>query len=81
MTEQLENQSIKQKMMAFAGSPDSVSAMFQILKDCMDGGPLIGATEYETLVNAVKFDVQAEMFRRVVDRVEYIRQGGLHEIK
>jgi len=74
----MENQSDKQKMIALATS-EHAPAVVLLLKHLIKPVPLLGNNEYETIVNAVKFDTQSDILRGVVDLMEAIRQGSLHE--
>ncbi len=73
-------QSMKQKKIALAQS-EHAPIVIELMKDCVEQSPLVGDTEYKTLVNAITFDVQSTMLRKMVDLLEDIRQGKLHEAK
>lgn len=66
-----------QKKIALAQS-DHAPTIILLLKDLMKPIPLLGSSEYETLVNAVRFDTQSEILRGMVDYLEDIRKGSLH---
>ena len=73
-----ENQTIKQKMITLAqGGHDE--AIVQIIKDVVPQTPLVADTEWQTIVNAITLDVTSSILRDVVDRLKFIREGGLHE--
>lgn len=73
-------QSTKQKKIALAQS-EHASTVILLLKDIMDQSPLIADTEFKTIVNAITLDVQSTILRKMVDYLEEIRQGSLHEPK
>lgn len=75
-----QNVSIKQKKIALAQS-DHAPTVIELLKDCMEQPQLVGDTEFATVRNAITLDVQSNILKRMVDRLEEIRQGALHEIK
>ena len=74
----MSDQSIKQKMMAIAGK-DNEEAIIQIIRDVIPQKPLVAKTEWETIVNAITLDVSGSIIRDVVDRLKFIREGGLHQ--
>ena len=76
----ITEQSMKQKKIALAQS-EHASIVIELMKDCTQQSPLVGDDEFKTIVNAITFDVQSTMIRRMVDLLENIRSGGLHEPK
>lgn len=76
----IPDQSLKQRKIAFAQS-EHASILVELLKDCMGQGALIADTEFKTVVNAVTLEVQSNLLRRVVDYLDEIRSGSLHEGK
>ena len=70
-------QSLNQKKMALAAS-EHAPVIVELMKDCMSQNPLIAKTEWETIVNAVTLEVQGTMLRSMVDLLEKIREGSLH---
>jgi len=75
-----ENQSLAQKMIAFAQNPDSVAAIVGILKRAIgDQNRLVGDNEYQTIVNAVRLDTQTDLMIKVLNTIDFIKQGGLHQ--
>jgi predicted secreted Zn-dependent protease len=77
----MENeQSIKQKKIALAQS-EHASTIIELMKDIMPQTPLVAKTEWETIVNAVTLEVHGTMLRKMVDYLEEIRKGTLHEPK
>ena len=78
--EVLQDQSLKQKKIALAQS-EHAYIIVELMKDCMSHAPLIADTEFKTLVNAITLDVQSTMLRSVLDYIEGIRKGALHEPK
>ena len=73
-------QTIKQKKIALAQS-EHAPVIIELMKDCMSQQPIIAKTEWETIVNAVTLEVQGTMLRTMVDYLENIRKGSLHEPK
>jgi len=71
-------QSLKQKKIALAQS-EHASIIIELMKDCMIQTPIVGKNQWETLRNAVTLDVQGTMLRSMVDLLEKIRNGSLHE--
>jgi len=71
------NQTLKQKMITVAQSGND-DAIVQIIRDVMPQKPLIGKDQWETIVNAVTLDVTSSILAGVVDRLKFIREGGLH---
>ena len=73
-------QSLNQKKMALAAS-DHAPIIIELMKDCMSNTPIVAKTEWETIVNAITLEVQGTMLRSMVDHLEAIRKGSLHEQK
>jgi len=73
-------QSIKQKKIALATS-EHAPVIIELMKDCISQTPIIAKTEWETIVNAVTLEVQSTMLRAMVDYLEEIRKGSLHDKK
>jgi len=78
--EQETEQSINQKKIALAGS-EHAPIIIELMKDCMTQNPIIAKTEWDTIVNAITLEVQGTMLRSMVDHLEGIRKGKLHEPK
>lgn len=77
MSEENE-QSIRQKKIFLAGS-EHASTIIELMKDCMTQGPLIDdKSQWKTNINAITLDVQGEMLKNMVDHLEAIRKGSLH---
>lgn len=75
----MENpQSMNQKKIALAQS-EHAPVIIELMKDCMSQNPIIVDTEWGTIVNAITLDVQGTMLRTMVDHLEGIRQGKLHD--
>lgn len=72
------NQTVKQKMIALAQSGND-EAIIQLIKDVIPQTPLVADTEWRTIVNAITIDVTSSILRDVVDRLKFIREGGLHD--
>ena len=73
-------QTAKQKKIMLATS-EHAPVIIELMKDCMSQVPLIADTEWKTIVNAITLDVQGTMLRTMVDYLEAIRKGSLHEQK
>lgn len=79
-TDDIQPQSLKQKKIALAQS-DLAPAIIEIIRDCAQKVPLLGKTEFETVVNAITMEVTSTLMTDVVDYLERIRQGELHNVK
>lgn len=75
--ETLDNQTIKQKKIAFATS-GHLEAVLQMLREASTHNPLVGETAHETVVNAVTLDAQSNLILEFIKQVDDIKQGGLH---
>jgi hypothetical protein len=75
-----ENQSLKQKKIALAQS-EHAPTIIELMKDCTTQVPIIADTEWATIVNALTLEIQSTMIRNMVDHLEGIRAGKLHELK
>lgn len=75
--EALQNQSMKQKKIAFAQSAH-LEAVLQMLKDSSDHNPLVADTAHATVVNAVTLDSQSNLIIRFIGMVDDIKQGKIH---
>jgi len=78
MEDIITEQSMKQKKIMLAQS-EHAPIIIELLKDCIEQSPLVGENEFKTLVNAITFDVQSTILRNMVDLLEQIRKGGMHE--
>jgi len=78
----MENeQSLKQRKIALAQS-EHASTIIELMKDCMAQTPLVDdKSEWKTIVNTITLDTQSTMLRSMVDLLEAIRNGSLHEPK
>ncbi len=76
MDEEIINQSLNQKKIAFATS-EHLEAVLAILKECAKHPKLVGDTEFETLVNAITMDAQGEMIIQFINQIDFIKSGGL----
>lgn len=77
----MENQTANQRKIALAQS-EHAGTIIELMKDCMDKTELIDRkSEWGTIVNTITLDAQSSMIRRMVDYLEAIRNGVLHEIK
>ena len=75
-----EPQSVEQKKMALAAS-EHAPVIIELMKDCMSKNDLVAKTQWQTIVNAITLEVQGTMLREMVDYLEAIRKGSLHETK
>jgi hypothetical protein len=80
MPEQESKQSMVQKKIALAGS-EHAPIIIELMKDLMQTNPIIGKTQWDTIVNALTLEIQSDMLRGMVDYLEKIRKGELHEPK
>jgi len=71
-------QNLTQKKIALATS-EHAPIIIELIKDCMTQTPIIAKTEWETIVNAITLEVQGTLLREMVDHLEGIRKGKLHE--
>lgn len=77
----MENQNAKQKKIALAQS-EHAPVIIELMKDCMSKIPLVDdKSEWKTIVNAITLDTQSTMLRTMVDYLEDIRKGSLHDSK
>lgn len=81
MDDELPPQSIVQKQIAFASNPDMVAAALEIIKTTFVTNELVGDSEYKTVVNAVTFDTQQNVMIGFLKRLDFIREGGLHNVQ
>ena len=70
-------QTLNQKKMTLAAS-EHAPVIIELMKDCMQNTPIIGKTQWDTIVNAITLEVQGTMLREMVDHLEAIRKGKLH---
>ena len=77
----MEDQSLKQRKIALAQSEHS-GAIVELMKDCMTPvNDIIGKTEWETLVKAMTLEIEGKMMVKMIDWIDKIRHGALHEQK
>ena len=77
----MENQTQNQKKIALAQS-EHAATIIELMKDCITKTELIDEkSEWHTIVNTVRLDAESTMIRRMVDYLEDIRKGSLHEPK
>jgi hypothetical protein len=77
----MENQTANQKKIALAQS-EFAPVVIELMKDCMSKIPLVDdKSEWKTIVNTITLDTQSTMLRTMVDYLEAIRNGSLHEPK
>lgn len=73
-----DNQNLKQKKIILATS-EHAPIVIELMKDCMTKTPIVADTEWKTIVNAITLETQGTMLRTMVDYLERIRQGALHD--
>lgn len=73
-----QEQSLKQKKILLAQS-EHAPVIIELMKDCVNKTPIVADTEWQTIVNAITMEVQGTMIRNMVDYLEGIRQGQLHD--
>jgi hypothetical protein len=71
-------QNLKQKKITLATS-EHAPVIIELMKDCMTQVPIVADTEWKTIVNAITLDVQGTILRTMVDYLENIRKGILHD--
>lgn len=78
----MENeQNLKQRKIALAQS-EHASTIIELMKDCMAQTPLVDdKSQWKTIVNTITLDANSTMLRMMVDLLEAIRNGSLHEPK
>jgi hypothetical protein len=77
----MENQTANQKKIALAQS-EHAATLIELMRDCITTTDLIDdKSEWKTIVNTIRMDSEASMIRRMVDYLEDIRKGILHEQK
>jgi outer membrane lipopolysaccharide assembly protein LptE/RlpB len=77
-----EQKTLKQKKIELAQG-EYAPVVIELIKDLIskDQQVLIGDTEYETVVNAVRLDTHGTIIRGMVDYLESIRKGSLNEVQ
>lgn len=75
----LQEQSLKQKKIAFAQS-EHVEAVLALMRECGGVSKLVGDTEFETVVNAATLDAQSNMVTRFINQIDSIKRGGLNQV-
>jgi hypothetical protein len=73
-----QDTALKQKKIALAQS-EHAGTVIELMKDCFTQVPLVADTEWKTIVNAVTLDVQGTMLKNMVDHIDKIKNGSLHE--
>ncbi len=74
----MENENLKQKKMSLASS-EHAPIVIELLKDCMSQTPIVGDDQWSTIVNAITLETQGTILRTMVDHLEGIRKGNLHQ--
>ncbi len=78
--EVLENQTLDQKKIAFVQS-GFADVVVVLLREASAHNPLVGATEFATVVNAVTLDAQSQLILDFITQLDAIKNGSLHERK
>lgn len=77
----MENQTANQKKIILAQS-EHAATLIELMKDCTTKTELIDEkSEWQTIINTIRLDAESTMIRRMVDYLEAIRAGSLHEQK
>jgi hypothetical protein len=77
----METQTATQKKIVLAQS-EHASTIIELMKDCITKTQLVDEkSEWQTVVNTIRLDTESSMIRRMVDYLEDIRKGALHEQK
>ena len=77
----MEDQNLKQKKIMLAQS-EHAPIVIELMKDIMSKVPLVDdKSEWKTIVNTITLDTQSTMLRDMVDYIEKIKLGILHEEK
>ena len=71
-----EEQSEIQQKILFAQSP-FVPIVVKLLRESMVNQRLVGDSEYETVVNAVRLDSQSDLLNSFIRSIEEIQQGNI----
>ena len=71
-----EEQTMRQRKALFANNVD-VGVLVQLLRECSHQGPLVGESEYDTVVNAVRLDAQSDLITELIKQIDLIKKGGL----
>jgi len=73
------DQTANQKKIALAQS-EHAPVIIELMKDCITKTELVDKkSEWGTIVNTLTLDAESTMIRRMVDHLEAIRNGALHE--
>jgi hypothetical protein len=76
-----EDQNLKQKKIALAQS-EHASTIIELMKDCTAQTSLVDdKSQWKTIVNTITLDANSTMIRAMVDLLDSIRKGSLHEPK
>lgn len=76
--EDAKEQTLKQRKIALAQSEHAFTIV-ELMRDCTSQKPIIAKTEWETIVNALTLEIEANMMKNMVDYIESIRKGALHD--
>jgi hypothetical protein len=71
-----EAQSETQQKILFAQSP-FVPIVVKLLRESMVNQRLVGDSEYETVVNAVRLDSQSDLLNSFINSIEEIKKGSI----
>jgi hypothetical protein len=77
----MEDQTLKQRKIALAQS-EHASTIIELMRDCMSQIPLVDdRSQWKTIVNTITLDANSTMLRAMVDLLDAIRKGSMHEPK
>jgi hypothetical protein len=74
MTEQINEQSLRQRKIAFVNS-EFADVIVPLIQDVLPPMTLIGDSDYETICNAVRFDTRSELIRDLLIYMDDIKNG------
>lgn len=73
-----QEQSLKQKKIAFAQS-EHIEAVIALIKESCGEHVLVGETEFETIKNAVTLEANSTLIKNFINLIDHIKKGGLHQ--
>lgn len=75
----MEEQSLKQKLIALAQS-EHASSVVELIRLCRPNIPLVAGTEWQTIVNTITVDTHGTVMLGVADLIDRIRKGEINDI-
>ena len=73
-----ENNTLKQRKIALAQS-EHAGTIIDLIRDVIPRRPLVGGTEWETIVSAVTMDTLSTLMLDLTKYIDDIRKGILHD--